>query len=133
MKIRWGQFSIILSFSILTFAVVLYTQKPLCIDSKVVERIDRVFGKNQETLYKCSIHRGSPFSTFFAENILSINRRVSVIEKFLEGIAPFRNHIQLIISEDRPWLYRIENQKIFICDVVLSSHVFRIIFLYIIS
>lgn len=126
---RWQFISIIVCFCVLTLALVYLTRRPLCIDSKVVERIDRVNNQNQEIAYKCSFNRHVPFSPYLMESLPSLNRRLATIEKFLESMAPFRRRIHLHVFQDRPLVYLVDANQIYIGEdlVMADGHLERAI------
>ncbi|MGZ3772493.1 MAG: hypothetical protein ACXVCY_14345 [Pseudobdellovibrionaceae bacterium] len=97
------------------------TKRPLCIDSKVVERIDRLSAAGSEIIYRCSLNKETPFSSFFNLHIGDISYRVQQIERVLEEIEPFEHKIQITIFEDRPFLFRVQDHQIYLGRELLKT------------
>ncbi|MBO9667673.1 MAG: hypothetical protein J7501_12770 [Bdellovibrio sp.] len=97
------------------------TKRPLCIDSKVVERIDRTAGRQEDVVFRCAINKETPYSVYFGSHITDLNKRVDSIERLLESIEPFYRKVQIAILEDHPYLFRIQNHKIYIGQKLLEA------------
>ncbi len=108
-------------FGILTLVAVQVTRRPLCIDSKVVEKIDRVGVKSSDYIYRCAVNRETPFSAFFGENVKSLSQQILPIERYLESIKPFRQKVRVTVYEERPFLFRVQNHDIFIGQKMISN------------
>lgn len=93
------------------------SRKPVCIDSKVVERIDR----GTESVFRCSLNRHVPFSPYFDENLPAIEARVQQVEKFVETLAPYKNTYRLVILKDKPNYFLVTNNIIYIGQTLLET------------
>jgi hypothetical protein len=58
-------------------------KKPLCIDSNIVYKIDRISDKKNETIYNCREFKKVTFSKFFYENLAGLESRLRHIEFLL--------------------------------------------------
>ncbi len=93
------------------------SRKPVCIDSKVVERIDRA----GESIFRCSLNKHVPFSTYFDEHLPAIEGRVQQVEKFVDNIAPYKNSYRLVILKNKPNYFLVTNNIIYIGETLLEA------------
>lgn len=108
---------ILLSFMVFAFL----SRKPLCIESKVVDKIDRVSDNGvQATAYRCGLHRSVPFDNKWNVTLNFVSRRVQAVEKFLESMTPFRAHVRVTVLENRPAIYKITDHEIFLGESSLE-------------
>lgn len=118
---RWLTFLSFVCFGLLSLMVLQMTKRPLCIDSKVVERIDRLTSNNAESVYRCALNKSTPYSAYFSEELRDLTYRVQQIERLLESIEPFYRKAQITIMEDRPYLFRVQGHQIFIGSKLLEA------------
>ncbi|MFP5519438.1 MAG: hypothetical protein ACLGGX_06010 [Bdellovibrionia bacterium] len=111
---RFLPFITFLGFSVVILLFLAWSQKPLCIDSRAVERIDKLTEQGQESVFRCSQKKRVPFSAFWGQNLASINEHILTSERFLEGIEPFRKKYQITLVGDQGLLYRIRGQQVFV-------------------
>jgi hypothetical protein len=97
--------------------MVYLSRRPLCIDSRVVERIDR----GSESVFQCSQNHHVPFSIYFYENLPEIEARVQTVEKFLEHIEPIASHLRLVVLKDKPNYFVIQGNTLYIGEDLLAS------------
>lgn len=97
-------------------AIILVYKRPICIDSTVVNKIDRVFlsaGHIQtETAYACYQNQPVNYSSALERTVLKISPVLDRTILLLESIKPFENKLHLIIHEDRPLMYEVSPGKI---------------------
>lgn len=118
---RWWTFLIFACFCILGFCGVQLSKKPLCIDSKVVEKIDRVSAAQIESIYRCGINKPVPFSAYFDRHLHALSQRIENIEHVLETAKPFKRKIRITIFESHPFLFYVRNNRIYIGEKLLES------------
>lgn len=118
---RWLSYLSFGCFCLLSLVVLQMTKRPLCIDSRVVERIDRLAGQSSESVYRCALNKETPYSTYFGQQLKDLGARIQQTEKVLESLEPFEKKIQLTIMEDHPYLYRIQGHQIFIGSKLLEA------------
>ncbi len=118
---RWFTVLSFVCFGLLSLFVVQMTRRPLCIESKVVERIDRLGPQSTDTIYRCAVNRETAYSTYFGEQSRDLTYRIQKTERLLESFEPFRKKVQLTIFPDRPYLYRVQGQHIFIGQKMLEA------------
>ena len=75
-------------------------KKPLCIDSSIVYKIDRVSGADTDTIYSCSQFKKVSFSRFFYEKLDGLESRISRLEMVL-GQLKLSNRIVVRIEEGK--------------------------------
>ncbi|WP_413576096.1 hypothetical protein ACLVWU_17060 [Bdellovibrio sp. HCB290] len=111
---RWLTILSFVCFGILSLVVIKMNQRPLCIDSKVVEKIDRTSGVKHDEVYRCALNKATRYSSYFGQNLKELNLRVAATERLLESIEPFFQKVQILITEDHPNLFRIKGHTIYI-------------------
>ena len=106
------------------------TKKPLCIDSKVVNKIDRVSFEQTETVYQCGSMIKVSYSRYFDENKNQLESRIENTMQFLNQIEPFHFKITLQIDEKNPILFKVQHHQIIIGSQLLNlnGHLERAIF-----
>lgn len=118
---RWLTYISFLCFCLLGLMVLQMTKRPLCIDSRVVERIDRLAAPATETVYRCALNKSTPFNSYFNNQLADLSYRVQQIERILEGMEPFEQKVQIMVFEDRPYLFRIQDHHIYIGAKLLEA------------
>ncbi len=113
-KLQWG---LIASLFLILVGLMVYTKKPLCIDSSVVEKIDRLTREKSESIYRCSAVQKVPYSPYFAKNKLSIEQKIEGVSSFLSKIEPIKGKFLLTIDEVNPLRFYVSENKI-----VMGSH-----------
>lgn len=93
------------------------SRKPVCIDSKVVERIDR----GSESVFKCSMNRHVPFSAYFTEKLPAIEDRVRQIENFVRVLAPYRASVRLVVLKNKPHYFLVTKDIIYLGEALLET------------
>lgn len=121
MMARWFTALSFMSFCLLSLAIVQMAKRPLCIDSKVVERIDRLAEQGTESIYRCAINKDTAFNTYFHHSLRDIDRRVGSIERLLESIEPFYRKVQITIITDRPYLFRTQGHQIWMGEKLFEA------------
>jgi hypothetical protein len=95
------------------------TKKPLCITSKIVNKIDRITlvkdARTQsikaESIYSCSTYKIPRFSTYFYENLGDLNQRLHKIEK-VAALLGINGQLDIEISEVTSGQLKLKNNKI---------------------
>ncbi|QDK39239.1 hypothetical protein [Bdellovibrio sp. NC01] len=118
---RWLTYLSFACFGVLSLLVLQMTRRPLCIDSKVVERIDKLSDKGSDTIYRCAVNKETPYSAYFGQQAKELGTRIQQTEKLLESIEPFYKKIQITIMDEHPLLYRIQGHHLFIGSKLLEA------------
>lgn len=88
-------------------------KKPLCIDSTVVQKIDRVSqAKAVSSAYACNVDRQVPYSVELDTIINKVSANSEKVVFLLNSIKPFKNKLTLRLHEDRPLMYSIDKNQI---------------------
>jgi len=117
MNPRWMLPALITTFCVLTLGILYSVRKPLCIDSKVVDRIDR----GSESVFKCSANRRVPFSTYFDKNLPFLAARIQHLDHFLETLTPFKNRLRLVIVAEKPDYFLVTKNALYIGEDLLQA------------
>lgn len=97
----------------LCFLGLIYTfKKPLCIDSMVVQKIDRVTTTQTELAYSCHMARPVNYTIELDNYIAKVSPTIDRTILLLNSIKPFKNKVQISIREDRPLMYQIQRNRI---------------------
>jgi hypothetical protein len=122
MAARWWT-SISICLILLSFIVFGYmSRRPLCIDSKLVEKIDRISEAGEvATAYRCGMYKAVPYDEQWNNSLASISRRVQRTEKFLESLAPISGYFHVLVFEKKPWTYKIVGRDIHLSEEALYA------------
>ncbi len=101
--------------------LIVSSKKPLCIDSKVVERIDRVTLEKTETVFRCSSSGAVPYSRYFDENKDLLESRIENVAMFIRNIEAYERPIQIRINEVQPIIFKITDHHIEIGSQLFNS------------
>ncbi len=124
---RWLNAILFVSFALVTLMVAEMTRRPLCIESKVVEKIDRLSvgaspgSIKSETIYRCAFNKATPFSEFFNAQVKDLSVRVQRIERLLESIEPFHQRARLTVVTDQPYHFEVHGHNIMIGEALLLA------------
>jgi hypothetical protein len=121
MLTRWLSTISFVCFGLLTLTAVYVTRRPICIDSKVVERIDRLGLDGTDTAYRCAYNKDVKFSSYFNSQARVLSQRLGAAERFLENLEPFQKKVRITILEDRPYLFKVQGNQIYIGQALLES------------
>lgn len=102
-----------LAASLVVFSFV--SRKPLCIDSKVVERIDIVSsGSTQATAYRCSQLRHVDFNSDLSIAIQDLSKKLPKLEKYVDLLGPLVGKIQIVLNSGDSQSFYLDNKKIYL-------------------
>ena len=118
---RWLTYLSFVCFGLLSLMVLQMTKRPLCIDSRVVERIDRLSNQDSDTIYRCALNKETPYSEYFGQQVRELGSRIQSMERVLESLEPFYKKVQITIMEDHPYLYRIQGHHLYIGPKLLEA------------
>jgi len=105
------------------------TKKPLCITSKIVNKIDRVTlvkdarteSIRADSIYSCSTYKIPRFSTYFYENLGDINSRLLKIEK-VAALLGLNGQLDIEISDITTGQLKLKNNKIAVSEDRFNDH-----------
>lgn len=120
MKLRWNVLWLV-SLGVLLLVSVYLSRKPQCIDSRVVERIDRLDTPETETVWRCSLNRDTPWNAHLSSRLPNWEARIARIEENLWRLEPFRRPLRLVILPQRPWAYRLQRGTLYIGDKMIEA------------
>lgn len=104
---------------VLIFAFI--ARKPLCIDSKIVERIDSISASGTASAYRCGLHKHVDYDEKLTAEIKDLGRRLQVLEKYFDWIGGLQSRISLTVIADSNDFYRIQDHQVFIGDGFLRA------------
>lgn len=121
MLLRWANFIIFGCFCVVSFMVVEMTRRPLCIDSRVVEKIDRHTPGKIESVYRCAYNKATPFSEYFNAQVKDLSVRLQRSERLLESLEPFQRKVQITLLRDQPLQFQVHGHHILIGEKMLAA------------
>ena len=121
MLTKWLTALSFVCFGILTLLVVEMTRRPLCIESRVVEKVDRISVTSKETAYRCALNKQTEYTDYFREEAPRLAQRLQSTERLLESLEPFYRKIHISILVDHPYLFKVQGHKIFIGEELYKA------------
>lgn len=97
------------------------SRRPLCIDSRLVEKIDIVTSQGQETVWACYLRKSVTFSPYLHEMLPHIKDRLRPVEDLLKVVGPLRQPARLEIFLGRPWAFEVLDHSIYLGEQVFLS------------
>lgn len=120
-SLQWWT-GVLLSTLMVLLVVFAYTaRRPLCIDSKLVERIDSISDKGTATAYRCSLRKHVDFNQNLADYTATLGPKLQSLERFFDWFGPFEKKINLTIISGDGEHYRIQDQEIFASESILRA------------
>ncbi|MGZ3690569.1 MAG: hypothetical protein ACXVAX_03650, partial [Pseudobdellovibrio sp.] len=106
-------------------------KRPLCINSNLVNKIDRVYLKpesqltgpvqyNLDSVYNCRAMKKTEFSTYFFENAEALSLRLAKVEILLNSMG-LDTSTQILIDEVNPEQFSVTPDKIIIGSSFLEA------------
>ncbi len=86
MFLRWWTVISIGSFGALILVILFITRKPLCINSKLVDKIDRVSIGLREEIYRCDSNKKVIYSTYWSQQSRQVALRLNSLESILDRL-----------------------------------------------
>lgn len=121
MKLERLQWSVTILLYLIVIGMLLYSAKPICTDSSIVEKIDRISNEKTETIYRCSARVTVPYSQYFDHQKQVVERRVESVATFLGKMQPLKMRIHVVIDETKPLVFKVTKQKITIGSSLLQA------------
>ena len=112
---------LVIVFFVSLAVFVTLSKRPICIDSRVVERIDRLTDEGMKTAWKCSIGKTVAFDEKFQRFMPEINRQMALVERFFEVAGPLSKPVHITWLEGLNDTIRIQGAQIFISQKLLLT------------
>ncbi len=109
---------LVAAFCLLLMAFAFVARKPLCVDSNLVDRIDRIDEKSPSSMFRCGLHRHVPYDEKFAEESPLLSRRLRTLESFFSWAGPLHRGINLTVTEQRPSVFRVYDHEIYMGSAI---------------
>lgn len=101
----------------------LVLRKPLCIESTIVYKIDKVGVSGTETIYGCSQARETSYSSYFSENLSGIQARIRALELQMARLNLAPRFIVEIDDVNKGWTTELMNGVRIGSDLLESGNV----------
>jgi hypothetical protein len=117
---------LMLIMSVMAIEVAL--KKPLCIDSNIVHRIDRITKQKSEphteSVLSCSQFKIEKFSSYFSENHQNLNRRLAAVSTQITGLG-FVKPVHIEIHENKKQLHKVSATGVVISEDLMATAEFE--------
>lgn len=116
-SIHWWMTTLVMAFVVLLSIFSFIARKPLCIDSKIVEKIDVEFSgqePEEKSVYRCGYYKRVEFHPELIEIVKEINRRVGAFEKSIEVLGGFKNRLTIRVTSGDQSVISFSNNQIVI-------------------
>lgn len=119
--LKWWTTFLTLCFCSAIVAFAFVTRKPLCIDSTLVERIDRVTTQGTKSVYACHLRHHVTFDPFFAESIPAWVAALKPLEQSIQysGVSPKK--VSITILDHQKMSFRLHGSEVFIGGPLLQD------------
>ncbi|MFM6929893.1 MAG: hypothetical protein ACKOX6_15595, partial [Bdellovibrio sp.] len=67
------------------------------------------------------MNKETPYSTYFGDHVKDLNTRIERIERVLGSIEPFHRKVQVTILNDHPYVFKIQNHRLYIGQKLLEA------------
>lgn len=119
---RWLNLLSLVCFGVLSLVLIYLNQKPLCIDSKLVERVDIFWGEKVERVYRCQLQKKVPYSPEFVKIGNVLESKLVSLERFFSLIGELDKKPVLHIQHDKGLQFKIQSGHIFLGkDLILAE------------
>jgi hypothetical protein len=94
--------------------LLLLNKNSICIDSTVVEKIDRVgtLNSNVATIYNCKARRSADYSVSSEQLVQKVENSIQKTVLVLNSIKPFTKNIEIKVYEDQLYRFEVVSNKI---------------------
>lgn len=120
-SLQWWTGALFCSLLVLIVVFAYTARKPLCIDTKLVERIDSISDTGTATAYRCRLRRHVPFNEILAQRSAELGPRMQALEKYFEWLGPLNGRINLTVIEGKGEHFKIQGREVFISSSILQS------------
>lgn len=111
----------ICSYSLFLLAIV-YFKRPICIDSKVVNKIDSIDLSGQaKSIYQCKYNKKTPYSLELMKRLETTVKNTESMNYLFESIKTLDEKIELTVTEKRPYAYEVTRHRIIIGDKLFNK------------
>lgn len=120
-NLQWWTGVLLFTLMVLIVVFAYLARKPLCIDSKLVERIDRISEKGTSTAFRCNRRKHVPFDQELAVQVQDLGKRLQTLERYFEWLGPMRSRINLTIIAGSGGYFRLQDHEIFLSESIFKS------------
>ena len=106
----------LLSFGVFILFVLYSSKKSVCIDSRLVDKIDRVSVSSKDQVFSCSANQSITYTSFWREKVQALNDRIRQVEVYLGSFGPVAANLQIIVFENKKGLFREQGPYVYISD-----------------
>jgi hypothetical protein len=96
------------------------SRRPLCIDSKLVEKIDRVVESGTHTAYRCSLRKHVAYDGGLNNITQEYAQRLAPVERFIEYLGGFRGRLTITLMKSSEVYFKIQDHQIYATENFLN-------------
>jgi hypothetical protein len=97
------------------------SRRPLCIDSKIVERIDRISEAGTRTAYRCSLGKHVPYDGSLEQITQRFGQRLMPLERFLEYLGGPSKRVSITLLNSPETYFKVRGQQIYATENLLKA------------
>lgn len=102
-------------------ALAFVSRRPLCIDSKLVEKIDRISDSGTHTAYRCSLGKRVPYDGKLNQITHEFAQRLMPLERFTDYLGGVSNRITVTLLKSQETYFKIRSHEIYATEDLLDS------------
>ncbi|MEZ0392957.1 MAG: hypothetical protein ACAH59_12125 [Pseudobdellovibrionaceae bacterium] len=120
-SLQWWTGVLLGTLLILIVAFAYTARTPLCIDSKLIERIDSISDQGTASAYRCSQRKHVDYDANLVTQTRKLGPRLQQLEKYFEWLGPLKSKIHLTVIAGPGEHFRIQGREIIISESILNS------------
>lgn len=101
-------------FCVALVAFAFVSRKPLCIDSRIVEKIDSISEKGSAHAYRCTARRHVSFDEELDRLTTQWTPRIQKLERFFEMMDPLHERVSITVLETQESVLKVHGHHIFL-------------------
>lgn len=109
MSYLYRPFGLLFMLLMIVLGLQVTLRSPLCIESNVVYKIDKIGVNNAESIYSCSQFKRVFFSGYFFENLNNLQSRVSKLELLMNELGMANKFIIVIDDVNKKQIHELIN------------------------
>jgi hypothetical protein len=104
--------------------LVVLAKQPTCIDSTIVERIDKVAADGLSTVYQCQMQKPVPYDEQLAAEAHLISAHLSHVQRYIRDAGGLQNPIRITWLHGTANTFRIQGSELFLSDEFVLDRFF---------
>lgn len=111
----------LLSFAFLSLSLLFFSRKPLCLNTRLVDKMERLGAQSKEQVFKCDLNRTIPYSIYWRENLQSLNLRLQRLESALSLFSVPDRGLQVVVFKEKENIQILQGNTVYISENLLEK------------